>query len=192
MATMASVVVLAGTGYAFTESGARRFSEFLSGLKEAPAIVSTTGTGTFRATISRDETEINYTLTFKDLEGDVRQAHIHIGHPQNSGAIVLWLCGSEANPGPTGTPRCNEGDPMDNRNGSVSGTLTAQNVIEATANGIAAATATTPGEFAEVIALIRAGSTYVNVHSVKFGAGEIRSQIDGRGPGANHGHDHHR
>ena len=24
-------------------------------------------------------------LTFADLEGDVRQAHIHIGHPQNQG-----------------------------------------------------------------------------------------------------------
>ena len=37
---------------------------------------------------------------------------------------------------------------------------------------------TTPGEFAEVIALVRAGKTYVNVHSVKFGGGEIRSQIN--------------
>jgi hypothetical protein len=60
----------------------------------------------------------------------------------------------------------------------VSGTLTAADVQAQAANGIAA------GEFAEVVALIRAGKTYVNLHSVKFPPGEIRSQI------AN-GHDDH-
>ena len=69
----AMIFTVVGTGLAFTNEGSRRFSEFLNGLKEAPAVVSTTGTGTFRATISRDETEINYVLTFKDLEGDVRR-----------------------------------------------------------------------------------------------------------------------
>jgi CHRD domain len=55
------------------------------------------------------------------------------------------------------------------------------------ANGIAGPTAaapttpTTAEEFAEVVALIRAGKTYANVHSTKFGAGEIRSQIGDRG-----------
>jgi hypothetical protein len=32
----------------------------------------------------------------------------------------------------------------------------------------------------EVIALIRAGLTYANVHSSKFTGGEVRSQIDDR------------
>ena len=180
----AALVVVAGTGYAFTDDGSRRFSEFLNGLKEAPAVVSTTGTGTFEATINPDGTEIAYALTFSDLEGDVLQAHIHIGHPQNSGGIVLWICGSESLPGPAGTPRCNEDNPADNRNGKVSGTLTADDVLAVAANGIAAA------ELTEVLDLIKAGRTYVNVHSAKFGAGEIRSQIDDRGPGADQGHDH--
>ena len=48
----------------------------------------------------------------------------------------------------------------------------------AAANGIAGPTATTPGEFAELVALIRAGKTYVNVHTAKFPPGEIRSQIE--------------
>jgi hypothetical protein len=55
------------------------------------------------------------------------------------------------------------------------------------ANGIVGATATTPGEFEEVVALIRAGKTYVNVHTTKFAPGEIRSQLDNRG---NAGNDH--
>ena len=86
-----AIVAAAATAFAFGNEGSRRFSEFLTGLKEAANVVSTTGTGTFHATISQDESEINYELTFKDLEGDVRQSHIHIGLPQNSGGIVLWL-----------------------------------------------------------------------------------------------------
>jgi hypothetical protein len=188
----AAVFTLVGTGFAFTDEGSRRFSEFLNGFKEATAVVSTTGTGTFRATINRDGTEINYVLTFKELEGDVRQAHIHIGLPQNQGGIVLWLCDSDAIPAPSATtPACNEDNPLDNRAGRVSGTLTAADVQTLVPNGIAGPTATTPGEFAEVIDLIRAGKTYVNVHSVKFGGGEIRSQLDNRdGDHDDHGGDH--
>jgi hypothetical protein len=182
----AAAVGVAGSAIAFSDEGSRRFGEFLNGLKEAPAIVSTTATGTFRAVINADETEIRYLLTFKDLEGDVQQAHIHIGHPQNSGGIVLWLCDSETNPSPLeSTPACNVDNPLDLRNGRVTGTLTAADVQTLAANGIAGPTATTPGEFAEVVALVRAGATYVNVHSTKFGAGEIRSQIANRND-----HDH--
>ena len=47
------LLAVAGTGFAFQEDGSRRFSEVLSGLKEAPQIVSTTGNGTFIAEINR-------------------------------------------------------------------------------------------------------------------------------------------
>ena len=176
---MAAVVIaLAGSAFAFTDAGQRFFSEFLNGFQEATVVVSTTGTGTFRALINSDETEIRYLLTFRDLEGDVRQGHIHIGHPQNQGGIVLWLCDSELNPAPTDTtPACTQDDPADLRNGRVTGTLTEADVRDQPGNGIAGAPTTTPGEFAEVIALIRAGRTYVNVHSAKFPGGEVRSQL---------------
>ena len=177
-----AVMALATTALAFTEQGQRQFKEFLTGLKESPAIVSTTATGTFQATISKDENEIDYTLTFADLESDVRQSHIHIGHPQNSGGIVLWLCGSDTLPGPAGTPRCNQANPSDNRNGTVSGTLTAANIQPLAVNGIAA------GDWAEVVSLIRAGKTYANVHTATLGAGEIRSQISNGD--ADHGRHH--
>jgi hypothetical protein len=192
MGVAAVLVAAGGSAIAFTDEGNRRFSEFLNGLNEAPAIVSTTGDGTFRAVINREETEIRYTLTFKELEGDVRQAHIHIGHPQNSGGIVLWLCDSEANPSPTlNTPACNQNDPADLRAGTASGILTEADVQSLAANGVAGPTTTTPGEFAEVIALLRAGKTYVNVHTVKFGSGEIRSQIENH-EHRGHGDDHRR
>ena len=180
-----AVLIVATTALAFTEEGNKRFREFLNGYKEAPAPISTTGTGSFHASISKDETEINYELTFANMEGNVTQAHIHIGHPQASGGIVLWLCGSDALPGPTGTPRCNENDPTDNRNGKVSGTLTVANIIPVAANGISA------GEWDQVLGLIRAGRTYANVHTSTFGGGEIRSQLDnGDDDSDDHGHKH--
>jgi hypothetical protein len=183
MMVAVALVATAGSGLAFSGDGNRKFMETLNGLKEAAAVVSTTGTGTFNAEISLDETEINYELTFQDLEGDVRQAHIHIGLPQNSGGVVLWLCDSATNPSPSAaTPECTSADPLNARAGSVTGTLTAADVQAQAGNGIAA------GEFAEVVALIRAGKTYVNVHSSKFPPGEIRSQIDRHDGNDDHQH----
>src|SRR5689334_2208771 len=53
---VAVVLAVTATGFAFSEEGGRRFREFLSGYKEAAAPISTTGNGTFEATISKDET----------------------------------------------------------------------------------------------------------------------------------------
>jgi hypothetical protein len=176
----AIVLIAAGGSVAFGQVGIRQLRANLNGLDEAPAIVSTVAAGTFEATVAQDERSIDYVLAFRNLEGDVRQAHIHIGHPQNSGGVVLWLCDSEANPSPLATtPACTDADPGDARNGIVRGALTEADVQAAAANGIA------PGEFAEVLALVRAGKTYVNVHSVKFPAGEIRSQLNDAGASPN-------
>jgi hypothetical protein len=189
--TIVATVVLAvtATGLAFSAEGGRRFKELLSGYKEAAAPIATTGNGTFEATISKDETEINYVLTFDSLEGDVRQAHIHIGYPQNSGGIVLWLCDSATNPSPTPltTPHCTDNNPNDQRAGRVTGTLTAADVRAQTGNGIEGPT---PAEWSQLLGLIRAGRTYANVHSAKFPGGEIRSQLD-NGDDDNDDHGHH-
>ena len=183
----AAVLMVAGTGLAFTQEGSRRFNEFLNGFQEASVVVATTATGTFTATINRDETAIDYVLTFNELEGEVRQAHIHMGHPQNQGNIVLWMCETEQNQNPNTTaptPSCLQDDLSNQHSGRVTGTLTAADIIVQTANGVDAAT---PEEFAQVISLIKAGKTYVNVHSSKFAPGEIRSQLDNRS-GDNGGH----
>ena len=57
------------------------------------------------------------------------------------------------------------------RSGTVTGTLTAADVVGPTAQGIAA------GEFEEVLEALRSEAGYANVHSTKFAGGEIRGQV---------------
>ena len=174
--TIAATVILAvaTTTLVFSDTGGPQFREFLNGFKEVPNPIATTATGIFNARISKDDpATIEYELTFQDLEGDVWQAHIHIGHSQTTGGIVLWLCETSFNPSPSATtPDCAVNDPGDLRAGKVTGTLTTDDMQPAASNGVAA------GEWEEVLSLIRAGRTYANVHTTKFPGGEIRVQLD--------------
>ncbi len=143
---------------------ARSLRATLKGFEESPAI-SSTGHGTFRAAISEDGTSIQYTLTYDDLEGDVQQAHIHLGQRSVSAGIAAFLCTNLGN-GSATTPLC-----PGPRSGTVSGTITAAEVIGPTSQGLA------PGEFAELLRAIDENVTYANVHSSKHPSGEIRGQI---------------
>jgi hypothetical protein len=144
----------------------------LSGFQEVPA-VSTTGEGTFRARFSADGTSIRYRLDYAGLTTGAAQAHIHFGQSGVNGGISAFLCSNLGN-GPAGTQACPE-------SGTVTGTIAAADVVGPTAQGIAA------GEFEELVAAIRAGVAYVNVHTATFPGGEIRGQL---GHGAHH-HDSH-
>ena len=167
------IALLAVSAVALVQN--KKIREFLSGFSEVPA-VSTEAEGEFQARISADESQIDYELSYSDLEGSVTQAHIHFGQKDVNGGISVWLCGnpSATVTPPTGTPACPPSP------ATVTGSLTAANVVGPTSQGIAA------GEFAELIRAIRAGKTYANVHSTKFPGGEIRSQIEG-----NSGHGGH-
>lgn len=144
----------------------------LSGFQEPPA-VSSTGKGEFRALVSRDRTSIEYVLKYEAMEGDVTQAHIHVGQVGVNGGISIWLCGTTIatppNPGPEGTPVC-----PGLREGTVTRTVTAADVLGPAAQGVAA------GEFEEVLKAIESGVTYANVHSLRNPGGEIRGQIRDR------------
>lgn len=136
--------------------------------------VSTTGNGKFEARIDDRNDMIHYTLRYDDLQGTVTQAHIHFGQTHTVGGIVVWLCQTTGTPAPgnvsAATPFCPApGTP-------VSGTIQPAQVLEAVGQGLAA------GEFEELVAAIRAGRAYANVHSTLFPPGEIRGQIhDHRG-----------
>ena len=144
----------------------QRLGTNLTGFEEAaPAAISTVATGQFDATINQAESAIDYVLSYADLEAPVTQAHIHFGRRGTDGGISVFLCTNLGN-GPAGTQPC-PASPA-----TVTGTITATDVIGPTAQGIG------PGEFAELIRAIRSGSAYVNVHSTKFPAGEVRGQLD--------------
>jgi hypothetical protein len=141
----------------------------LESFQEVPA-VSSPASGQFKARIIKNSS-IEYTLSYRGLEADATQAHIHFGQHSVNGGIVVFLC-QGAVQDPTGlAPEC----PL--REGSVSGTLTAANLApNATAQGQGIEGSTAP-EFAELLRAIRDDTTYANVHTTKFPSGEIRGQI---------------
>jgi hypothetical protein len=142
-----------------------KFQATLIGFDEVPAL-STTASGTFSMEINSTDTAFDYELSYSGLTGAVQQAHIHIAQKGVNGGVMVFYCTNLGN-GPPGTQPC----PGPN-DGTVSGTITAANVVGGAASqGVAA------GEFAEVLRAIRGGSVYVNVHSSLFPGGEIRGQL---------------
>jgi len=144
------------TGYQETSSG-------------TPAGLSTDGTGTFDAKIADDDQSISYTLTYSGLSSNVTQSHIHFGNRYTSGGISLFLCTNLGNgPAAATPPAC----PV--AGGTVTGTLTPASLIGPAGQGIPAGTTGWP----RILAAIRLGVTYANVHTVNFPAGEIRTQLN--------------
>jgi hypothetical protein len=138
---------------------ATNFSATLSGAQEVPA-VPTTATGT--ATFAISGSQITYTVNTTGLSNPV-VSHIHVAATGENGPVRLNLCGTGAP-----VPECTPGDGV-----LVTGT-----------NGT-----TVDITFDELVAAMRAGNTYVNVHTNDgvgqqntgpgdMASGEIRGQIE--------------
>jgi hypothetical protein len=161
----------------------RVFRAQLTSYNEVPTL-STDARGQFYAVVNKEETEIRYWLSFSDLSATVAQAHIHIGQHHTNGGIMVWLCGGTL-PGPAGTPPCST---PPGTSAIVSGLLASANVLAVPAQSIA----TGDAGFQELVAAMRAGAAYVNVHSgaagnpnadpptttTGFPPGEIRGQVE--------------
>jgi len=157
----------------------------LNGFNEVvgPGSISTAGTGSFRATVDESGQMITYTLTYT-LDDEVSptgqlgagavptatQAHIHFAERHVGGGIIAFLCNVSGTVPPAAhtPPAC----PL--HGGTVTGTITPQDIIGPTGQGIE------PGHFAEAVRAIRAGAVYANVHSTRWPAGEIRGQLGNR------------
>jgi hypothetical protein len=159
-ATAGGSTAVAGNGPGTTEN---TLAVQLSGYQEDPLVLSTTGRGQFLAHIDTRKQEITYRLSYSGLEG-VTQAHIHLGGAHQSGGISVFLCSNLGN-GPAGTQACPPAP------ATVTGTIRPADVVGPVNQGI------TAQEFAELAAAIRAGVTYVNVHTGAFPGGEIRAQL---------------
>jgi hypothetical protein len=175
---LAAVIGLLGIGsYAVAGGGTKHFKGTdMNGYEENPD-VSTLATGSFEGRLSKDGTQLTYELTYSGLEGIVTQSHIHFGKAGVNGGIALWLCQTAAVPAPAQvaatTPTCPAAP-----GGTVTGVLDAGDVVGPSGQLIDPAVGATPGDFAEIIAAMRSGHAYANVHSTKVGSGEIRAQIN--------------
>jgi hypothetical protein len=140
------------------DRGRLAFRAGLDGYQETPATLSTSGTGVFVLHVNAAGDEAEFALTYSGLEGGaVSAAHIHLGRPATTGGVMVFLCGGAK-------PACPA-------SGTVTGTLTASDVIGPATQGIAA------GEFAEFLEALRNRAAYVNVHTTTYGGGEIRGNI---------------
>jgi hypothetical protein len=173
----AVAVITAAIAKSGDHGGGNAFSARLTGYEEivpgaTPSAeggaVSTRGHGTFRARL-RSSTELEYRLTYRDLEGALTpgtgpsgQSHIHFGQRHTIGGVSAFLCGGGTKPPcPTTNP------------GSVEGVIRPSDVIGPAGQGIAA------NEFGELIRAMRNGATYVNLHTTTWPSGEIRGQVKG-------------
>jgi hypothetical protein len=143
----------------------------LSGFQEnLPKL--TDGTGTFTASVKGGT--LSYKLTYSKLSSDAFMAHIHFGQTGVNGGIFVWLCGSVAFPGPTGTPTCPAGG------GTVTGSVTSTGVVPlrgGTPRNAATDQNLNTADFAGALRILQSGDAYVNVHTTNFPGGEIRGQV---------------
>jgi hypothetical protein len=133
------------------------FRTHLTGAEEVPAR-DTDAQGQAIFKLNDDGTAIEYKLIVANIE-NVTQAHIHLGAAGATGGIVVWLY--PAAPPATLIP------------GRTQGVL-GEGIFDATDLVGALAGAT----LQDLLDEIRAGNTYVNVHTLQFPPGEIRGQLD--------------
>lgn len=138
------------------------FRAHLSGGNEVPA-VDTNAQGQVTFKLSDDETSLDFKLITANIL-NVAQAHIHCGEPGGLGPVVVFLY-----------PEVPPAILIPGRSDGVlsEGTATAANLITRPDS------AECPGgiaNFEQLIAKMRAGETYTNVHTTANPVGEIRGQ----------------
>jgi hypothetical protein len=152
-------VVLAAMLVASAVSAAaqpRTYVAPMSSAQEVPANDSLArGQAVFR--LSADGTTIDYRLIVANIQ-NVTMAHIHVAPAGANGPVVVWLYPDAPPP-----------QPIPGRSSGIlaTGTITAANLVGPLAGA----------DLEDLLALMDAGETYVNVHTEQFPPGEIRGQI---------------
>jgi CHRD domain-containing protein len=122
---------------------------------EVPPVTGSTATGT--ATFTVFATTVDYVITFQNLSSGATVAHIHGGAA-----------------GATGVPAIPSFStlPKGATSGNFTGTFAASDIV--------ASTGITAGDLNSLVAAMKAGTAYANIHSSLHGSGEIRGQIKPR------------
>ena len=133
-----------------SSSNATKFTATLNGASETPS-VATGATGTATFTVSG--TTVNYSVTASGLSGSATASHIHVGPTTAAGPVVLPF--NNINNGPGGSV-------------TISGTFTSTDVVPQANPPI--------NNLDDLLAQMRAGNTYTNIHTAAHPGGEIRGQ----------------
>jgi hypothetical protein len=139
----------------------------LSGKEEVP-MRDTNAQGQAIFQISRDQQSVSFRLIASNIE-NILQAHIHCGAAGVNGPIVVWLYPAPPSP-PVVTLIPGRHDGV-----LATGTFDTSHVM---ARPDSAACPGGVSSLADVLAKIRTGEAYVNVHTTQFPPGEIRGQIE--------------
>ncbi|MBI4201557.1 MAG: CHRD domain-containing protein [Chloroflexi bacterium] len=139
----------------------QNFVTHLSGDEEVPAR-DTRAQGQAIFQLSTDGTELSYVLIVANIN-NVTQAHIHVAPPGVNGPVVAWLYPSAP--------------PAELIPGRFSGVLAEGTITPDSLVGPLAGST-----LEDLLEMMREGNTYVNVHTLQFPGGEVRSQIRVTGP----------
>jgi FlaG/FlaF family flagellin (archaellin) len=142
-----AVIVAAAVPVGLAGAASTTLRASLNGSSEVPKTTSKAA-GTGQFTVASDGKSIRYRLTASGLSGTPQAAHLHLGNPGQAGGVMISIATK-----PFSLPR--------------TGRLTAS---QFSATG-------SVKTFAQAIRAVRAGRTYVNIHTLKFPAGEIRGQV---------------
>ena len=154
---LASIPLLAIPLIADHNRPEREFRAELKGRNEVPLTLSA-ARGSLELKVNDDDSSVHFTLEYSGLQTAVLFAHIHVGQPDVNGGVTVFFCGG------TTRPACPA-------SGTVEGDFTANDVLPQLTQQLEAA------NLAKLLAAIRAGKTYANVHTSSSPGGEIRGQI---------------
>lgn len=160
---LSAFVLVANAGRAEDSEHKDSLRAELISFNQVPSVLAKSH-GRFHAEINDDST-ISFELSYEDMSSPVVQAHIHFGASRTNGGIMVFLCG-----GPK--PACPA-------SGAVTGTITAADVsvLPATNADSVIPQGIEPGDLAGMLTAVRRHRSYVNVHTTRFPAGEIRGQV---------------
>ncbi len=158
-AVVAAALALAACGGSSGPSN--NLGASLAGSNEVPATTST-ATGTAKYTVhpgglSDGGTTIDYVITYSGLTGNPTASHIHVGAAGANGTVVVPF----TLPAGLGTT------------GSFDGGFDASKIAAGTND---AGTTINANDMDSLLAAMRAGNTYTNIHTTQNKGGEIRGQ----------------
>lgn len=135
--------------------GDLEFKAKLTGAEEVPPVETDT-TGKAKFEVNDDQTKVEFELEIEKAVNilGVAGAHIHCAPRGENGPVVVFLAGA--------VPGGFDGEV------EIEATFTAANIVN---NACGA-------NIQELVQSMKAGSTYVNVHSPAHPGGEIRGQIE--------------